>query len=741
MGAKRASGTARLEEMIVLEWKRYADRKAYGADRVAQGACYVEPRPCPFEAREDFESRFTQDCVHCARIQGAVERVQPAPPGSAGVMPTLGLLFHLLEEELRAARLEQADGIEEEEARSRAAGSLFRWIPLMHGALSPDRIGRLLLAAIGGAFADVADTILLFRLIPDGTGLKLAVSYRRADRETNEAPSRTDVDLESFESAGGFDGTVFERLRDETLYLDEDRDLFADAVFDGRAALIANPRRELRIPGSVSESLPEGAVALLPVFGRERVLGVLVVAQGLGYSGWTADQLELLGAITAQAGIALEGNSVLDLVRRRGAALQSATDLCRAAAQPSHREARVGLALRALLPGTQASGGVAWTRGTGDAPEIAHVHAVDPGAGQDLDRLGAWLLQWFEADSKPLIIEGVSADPRLSGFVPEDWRGVLAVPIREGDAIWGALLVFNKGGGRQDAPAAFDAEDAQAAELLASIASLANIRSSHEETLRSKDRRLQEVEAQLRHAEKLAVVGERGIQVAQDIRNPVAAITGFAKRVLKSLPAKDENREYLEIIIRETERLERVLTEQVALAQMTRPRLKLENLNALVQDVLQSQAEDLVRRRVRLLKRLAPDVPALLLDNEKMRQVLVNVLSYALSSVPSGGRVRVETRAGQGAVQAEIAHDGPKVAGEVLDRLFVPFSTSRRYGSGVGLAMAYQIVREHGGEIRARSEGDWSSIVTIYLPTRDNEDRRRKPDRREGRSERRRRLA
>ncbi len=741
MGAKRASGTARLEDLMLLAWKRYADRKAQGANRVAQGACYMESRPCPFEARADFETRFSQDCVHCARVQGAVERVQPAPPGASGVIPTLGLLFHLLEDETRLARLEQVDGLEEEEARSRTAGFLFRSIPLMHGALAPDRIARLLLAAIGGAFADVADTILLFRLTADGNGAQLAASYRRADRTAPDAAFRGYLDLDTFESEGGFDGEVFDRLREETIPLDQDRDLFADAVFDGRASLIANPRRELRLPGRVSDSLPEGPAAVLPVFGREKVLGVLVVSQGAGYSGWTADQIELLSAITAQAGIALEGNTVLDLVRRRGAALQSAVDLCRAAAQPSREEARAEFALKALLPATHASGGVAWTCGVSGAPEIAHVHAVDPGATQDLDRLGAWLIQWFEADPKPLSVEGVSLDPRLAGFVPEDWRGVLAVPIREGNGICGALLVFNKSGGKQDAPAAFDADDAQVAELITSVTSLANIHSSHEESLRSKDRRLHEVEAQLRHAEKLAVVGERGVQVAQDIRNPVAAITGFAKRVLKSLPANDENREFLEIILRETERLERVLTEQVALAQMTRPRLKLENMNALVQEVLQSQAEDLVRRRVRLLKRLAPDVPALLLDNEKMRQVLANVLSYALHSVPSGGRLRVETRAAQGAVQAEIAHDGPKVAGEVLDRLFVPFSTSRRYGAGVGLAMAYQIVREHGGEIRARSEGDWSSIVTIYLPTRDNEDRRNKPDRREGRSERRRRLA
>jgi signal transduction histidine kinase len=150
---------------------------------------------------------------------------------------------------------------------------------------------------------------------------------------------------------------------------------------------------------------------------------------------------------------------------------------------------------------------------------------------------------------------------------------------------------------------------------------------------------------------------------------------------------------------------------------------------------------ELVRRRVRLLKRLAPDLPNLLLDEDKIRHVLANVLHSALTSVPAGGRVRVETRAGGGMVQAEVAHDGPKNPGESLDRLFVPFSATRRYGSGVGLAVAYQVVREHGGEIRARSEGDWSSIVTIYLPVRENTDRRGRPDRRAGRNDRRRRGA
>ena len=611
----------------------------------------------------------------------------------------------------------------------------------MHVALTHERIARILLAAVGGAFAEEVDTILLFRLVPDGTSLELASAYRRADRSDADEPARTPSDLDSFESEGGFDGEVFARLREERLPLEPDQDLLADAIFDGRTSMVPNPQRELRLPERVAESLAEGPAAILPLFGRDKVLGILVVSQGAGYSGWTADQLELLGAIVAQAGIAFEGNTVLDVVRRRGVAVAAAIDFSRQAALPSRPDARVEQALKALLAATQSAGGVAWVRAEDGSLDLAHVHAVDPGATQDLSNLGTWFVQWFEADSKAIAADKVGEDPRFSGLLPEDWRCLLAAPIHAGDRVSGALVVFNKAGGTQDEPLAFDAEDARVAELIAAIASLADTRFSQEETMRVKDRRLHEVEAQLRHAEKLAVVGERGVQVAQDVRNPVAAITGFARRVLKSLPAKDPNREYLEIILRETERLERVLSEQVALAQMTKPRLKLENLNALVQDVLQSQAEDLVRRRVRLLKRLSPEVPTLLLDNEKMRQVLVNVLSYALHSVPSGGRVRVETRAAQGAVQAEIAHDGPKVAGEVLERLFVPFTTSRRYGAGVGLAMAYQIVREHGGEIRARSEGDWSSIVTIYLPTRENDDRRRKPDRRDVRTDRRRRLA
>jgi signal transduction histidine kinase/GAF domain-containing protein len=737
MGMKRSSGTARLEEQIVLAWKRYAARRIGDPEGAAAGACYLEPRPCPFEPRPDFEGRFTKDCVHCARLQGAVERIGSVPAGSSGVLPTQELLFRLLEEEGRKGPEAEV----EEDGRYESAALLLRALPLLHTSTSPRRTAQLLLGALAGAFAEVIDTLLFFEVKSDPTGLALAASFRRADLDTGIAGPDGYLDVEPLAAAGIFDGAVFERLRDAVLPLDQDQDLLSDAVFDGRTAVVSRPNRELRLPTLLVEHLPDSPAAILPVFGRERVRGLLVVSAAPGIAGWTSEQMELLSAVASQAGIALDSSGLLALSRRRGTGLRALLDLAAMTLKTPRAEAWPEAALRAFLPATGGQIGVVWTL---TEPEGFTVAAVlgDPGAAdRDLAEIGEELHRWFEADARPIAIDDVRSDTRLPGTLPEEWGSALAVALRSDGALRGAVLAVRKGGEAQPAQP-FDAEDTQVAEMAASLTTLAAIRDGSDASATKVDRKVRELEAQLRHAEKLAVVGERGIQVAQEIRNPIAAITGFARRVLRSVGPDDANREYLEIILRETERLERILTEQVSLAQMTRPRLKLQSLNALVQEVLETQSEELVKRRVRLLKRLSPDVPSLLLDNEKMRQVLVNVLQYALHQVPSGGRLRVETRNGTGHVQAEIAHDGPKTPGESLDRLFVPFSSSRRYGAGVGLAVAYQIVREHGGEIRARSEGDWSSIVSIYLPVRENHDRRGKPDRRGGgKNDRRSRLA
>ena len=116
------------------------------------------------------------------------------------------------------------------------------------------------------------------------------------------------------------------------------------------------------------------------------------------------------------------------------------------------------------------------------------------------------------------------------------------------------------------------------------------------------------------------------------------------------------------------------------------------------------------------------------------------MLDSALENVPGNGRVRVETRRAQGFVVVEIAGEGPPLAGDMLEQLFVPFAASRRNGESVGLALAQQVVQSHGGEIRVRSEGDWGVIFSFTLPVSENADRRRANDRRGVRNDRRNRF-
>jgi signal transduction histidine kinase len=255
------------------------------------------------------------------------------------------------------------------------------------------------------------------------------------------------------------------------------------------------------------------------------------------------------------------------------------------------------------------------------------------------------------------------------------------------------------------------------------------------------ERRRADLASRLREQDRLAALGEMAGRVAEDARQPLASVAAFAARALRDLAEDDPRREYLEAVRREAERIESVLGEQLAYAQLEPPRLKMESLNAVVQEALRGSSELLTRRRVRLVKKLAPDLPTLLLDAARIRRVVANIVACALEAVPTGGRMRLETRRAGANVVLDVVHDRTRQAGDALEQLFAPFGAASASGSALGLSVAQQIVREHGGEIRVRSEDEWSSVFSVTLPVLDNQDRRRARDRRGVRSDRRRKDA
>jgi len=387
--------------------------------------------------------------------------------------------------------------------------------------------------------------------------------------------------------------------------------------------------------------------------------------------------------------------------------------------------AELGNALvRTAAEATAARGAVLWRAEEDGALEVSSSF----GPAGVRDRLGGGLTPLATrclAHGRPTIIERAFEAEALEPEIAVQVSTVLVVPLVAYGRKLGALAIYDRLAQHPNDGMAFDAEDLETLVGLADQCALAFEQARGDDARRTLEQARRDLARQLMRSERQAAAGETSTRAAHQARNPLAAIGAFARRVHRSLPDDDPNREYLEVVIREADRLVRALAEPMEAATPESPRLRVESVNALLQESLQQVGERLVRRRVRLLKKLSPDLPPLLLDTQRMGRVLTNVIGHALERVNPGGRIRVESRRVQQFVVIEVASDGLAQPGEMLSELFVPFATNGGEGADVGLAMARQVVWQHGGEVRVRSEAEWSLIFTLTLPVRANEERRR----------------
>jgi len=391
---------------------------------------------------------------------------------------------------------------------------------------------------------------------------------------------------------------------------------------------------------------------------------------------------------------------------------------------------------RFAAQGTGARGGALWVVEP-DGLRLAVTH----GPAGRRERTGQALLslaQMVVGEGKARVVDRATEELSLAPEVAAEVETVVVCPLRVYGRVLGALACYDRLPAHRSDPTGFPAAEVEFVAALADLAGLALDQAGRFKELRQGEQRRRELAGQLQRQERLAWLGELAGRMAQETRNPLASITAFALRTQRSLAEDHPGRDYLEIVLREAERLERLLAEQLSYAPSSESALRLESLNGVVQEVLSGAADALVRRRVRLVKKLAADLPTLLLDRERIQRVVANMLESALESVGVGGRIRIESRRFGASVLLELAHDGPQAPGELLEQVFVPFASQRPGGPGVGLGVAQQIVREHGGEIRVRSDGEWGCVFSLSLPVFENQDRRRAgAGRRRSRTERR----
>lgn len=227
------------------------------------------------------------------------------------------------------------------------------------------------------------------------------------------------------------------------------------------------------------------------------------------------------------------------------------------------------------------------------------------------------------------------------------------------------------------------------------------------------------LEEQLRHADRLATLGQLAAGVAHELNEPLANILGFAQLIGRQAGLPSQSRTDLEKIIAACLHAREVVRKLQLFARQKAPTVALVDLNRLVQDGMYFLESRCARQGVELVRNLDSNPPQLRADPSQVQQVLVNLVVNALQAMPDGGRLTIETECGDGSVRLVVMDTGVGMDQETQRQMFVPFFTTKDVdqGTGLGLAVVHGIVTSHGGTITVASTPGAGSRFCVELPS------------------------
>ncbi len=226
------------------------------------------------------------------------------------------------------------------------------------------------------------------------------------------------------------------------------------------------------------------------------------------------------------------------------------------------------------------------------------------------------------------------------------------------------------------------------------------------------------VEAQLRHADRLATIGQLAAGVAHELNEPLGNILGFAQLALKSPELPEQARSDLDKIVRASLHGREVIRKLLVFARQAPASRHRFSLNGLIEEVVFLLEAGCEQPGVRFEQDLARDLPDLEADPVQVRQVIVNLVVNAIQSISGGGVIVVRTRLEGGVLALAVEDTGCGMPPEVVRQAFDPFFTTKDVGkgTGLGLSVVQGIVAAHGGAIEVESEPGRGSRFVVRLP-------------------------
>jgi two-component system sensor histidine kinase HydH len=256
---------------------------------------------------------------------------------------------------------------------------------------------------------------------------------------------------------------------------------------------------------------------------------------------------------------------------------------------------------------------------------------------------------------------------------------------KEGHQVWEAVA------------AAFSGDDVPEGKILL-LRNVTAIRQMEKEVVRS------------RH---LNAIGSLAAGVAHEIRNPLSSIKGFAVYFKQRLSGNKEDEETADIMIAETERLNRVISQLIEFARPLTLKKEQTRMTDLVRHTIKLVEAEARKNAVLIDIQADEDLPPADIDPDKIKQVLLNIFLNALSAMPDGGRLLVELEAQNDNLNVTVSDTGTGIKKEDLPLIFDPYFTSKPAGTGLGLAVVQKIMDAHGGVVHMESKAGSGTKVTL----------------------------
>ena len=333
--------------------------------------------------------------------------------------------------------------------------------------------------------------------------------------------------------------------------------------------------------------------------------------------------------------------------------------------------------------------------------------------------VGEGIAGWVVKTGRPVVSQDVRKDKRFSdkydkktGFKT---NAMICVPLIAKDEPIGALQVLNKKSKKPFSQADFKLLTGMAQQIAVAMEN-AKLYQRLEEDFALTTQELKITQEKLIRSERLMAMGHLVQGVAHEIRNPIMTIGGFAQRLKKELKEDQGLQKYVDAILEEAIRLEKLVKQVREFMNVQSANLTMDKIPPVVDEVVKILKPLAKRQKVKIVEEIDGDTPLIKMDSAQMVTALSNVVENALEAMSGGGTLTLGINRQNNNVLITVRDTGCGIPAEQLDAIYDPFVTSKTRGAGLGLTMVHQIIMNHQGEIKISSQPEHGTIVLLRLP-------------------------